>query len=273
MAEPINPIPSKYLDKLDPQFIEVYNKHAANRLRADQVSIEEFRADPAKYTATVPRGPTLPVGSATIHQIPVKEPLGEIEVQVYVPTDDAIQTGGLKNADGKLPAYVNFHGGGWVIGSLLTDEPFCRQACQALGAIVVDVNYRHGPETPFPAAIHDALAALTWVFANAASLAIDPTRVAVGGLSAGGHLSAVLAHLVVQEKLGFPPLRLQCLVVPCVDMRWTPPGTGTCEGKTELPYRSYVELEDVPCLPLHRMRWFFDLWVGLGGEFRDSKGV
>lgn len=83
----------------------------ANRLRADQVSIEEFRADPAKYTATVPRGPTLPVGSATIHKIPVKEPLGEIEVQVYVPTDDAIQTGGLKNADGKLPAYVNYHGG------------------------------------------------------------------------------------------------------------------------------------------------------------------
>ncbi|EKG14059.1 hypothetical protein MPH_08801 [Macrophomina phaseolina MS6] len=111
MTEPINPIPSKYLDKLDPQFIEVYNTHAAFRIRADQASIEEVRANPTKYQATVPPGPTPPVASATIHKIAVDNPPGEIEAKVYIPTSESICAGGLQNAEGKLPAYVNYHGG------------------------------------------------------------------------------------------------------------------------------------------------------------------
>ncbi|KAH7052157.1 alpha beta hydrolase fold-3 domain-containing protein [Macrophomina phaseolina] len=275
MTEPINPIPSKYLDKLDPQFIEVYNTHAAFRIRADQASIEEVRANPTKYQATVPPGPTPPVASATIHKIAVNNPPGEIEAKVYIPTSESICAGGLQNAEGKLPAYVNYHGGGWVLGSLQTDAPLCHQTTHSLGAITIDVNYRHGPETPFPAAIHDALGALAWVFAHADALGIDAARVAVGGLSAGGHLAAVVAHLARDEP-SLPPLRLQCLVVPCVDMRWTPVGDEeeeeVCAGVEEgaLPYAAYAELVDVPCLPLQRIRWFFRHWVGTGEDRKEK---
>ncbi len=76
-------------------------------------------------------------------------------------------------------------------------------------------------EYPFPAQIWDAWAGLKWVFSNADKLGIDKTRVSVGGLSAGGHLAAVLAHLARDEK-GMPPLKLQLLIVPSVDCRWTP---------------------------------------------------
>ena len=75
--------------------------------------------------------------------------------------------------------------GGWGIGSLLSDEPWCTQACQNVGKIVIDVDYRLAPEFPFPTQIWDAWAALKWVFANAASLGIDESRVSIGGLSAG----------------------------------------------------------------------------------------
>ena len=86
--------------------------------------------------------------------------------------------------------------GGWVIGSLASDESWCRIACQDVGMIIIDVDYRLAPEYPFPVQIWDSWAALKWVFANAPSLGVDVSRVSIGGLSAGGHLSAVLAQCV-----------------------------------------------------------------------------
>jgi len=148
--------------------------------------------------------------------------------------------------------------GGWVIGSLKSDESWCRQACQQLGMIILNVDYRLAPEFPFPAQIWDAWAALKWVFANASKLGIDPSRVSIGGLSAGGHLSAVLA-LFARDEPGMPPLKLQMLVVPAVDCRWTPI-EGSCDP--EVPYETYITCENAPCLPLHRMRWFSNLWLG-----------
>ena len=153
-----------------------------------------------------------------------------------------------------------------------------RRACQSLGMIIVDVDYRLAPECPYPTQIWDAWAALKWVFVNAASLGIDSSRVSVGGLSAGGHLAgecflclaqpclcmpttplAVLAILARDEE-GMPPLRLQLLVVPAVDAR-SAPIEGSCDPKT-VPYETYFSCEHAPCLPLNRMRWFSNLWLG-----------
>ncbi|KAI9729403.1 MAG: hypothetical protein M1834_006927 [Cirrosporium novae-zelandiae] len=272
----INPILPEFIDKLDPQFVQIYTKHQevtlliespAPKIRADQVTIEEYRKNTSKYTFFIAPGPSPDVGSATIYKVKVKEPDGEILVKVYVPTADAITSGGLKTADGKLPAHVNYHGGGWVIGGLHSDQSWCRQVCQRVGCIIVDVDYRLAPEYKFPIQIWDSWAALKWVFAEADKLGIDSSRVSVGGLSAGGHLSAVLA-LLARDEPGMPPLKLQMLIVPCVDARTTPV-EGSCDPKTT-PYETYITCENVPCLPLQRMRWFHNLWLGTDPEKRKE---
>ena len=113
-------------------------------------------------------------------------------------------------------------------------------------------------EYPFPTCIHDSWAALQWTFTNAPKLGIDTSRISIGGLSAGGQIAAVLAHLARDEP-SMPQLKLQILVVPCVDARWTP-----IEGSAdpEVPYETYKTCEFAPCLPLQRMRWFMKLWLG-----------
>jgi len=149
--------------------------------------------------------------------------------------------------------------GGWVIGGLFSDESWCRQVSQTLGMIIIDVDYRLAPEYPYPAQVWDAWAGLKWVFANASQLGVDPSRVSVGGLSAGGHLAAVVA-LMARDDPNLPPLKLQLLVVPAVDARWIPI-EGSCDPE-QVPYETYVSCEYGPCLPLSRMRWFADLWLG-----------
>lgn len=131
--------------------------------------------------------------------------------------------------------------------------------------IIIDVDYRLAPEYPYPAQIWDSWAGLKWVFANATQLGIDSSRVSVGGLSAGGHLAAVVA-LMARDDPELPPLKLQLLVVPAVDARWIPI-KGSCDPK-KVPYETYISCEHGPCLPLSRMRWFADLWLGSDpGEF------
>ena len=80
----------------------------------------------------------------------------------------------------------------------------------------------------------------------------------MGGLSAGGHLAAVVA-LMARDDTEIPPLKLQLLVVPAVDARWIPI-EGSCDPD-QIPYESYVSCEYAPCLPLARMVWFADLWL------------
>lgn len=108
---------------------------------------------------------------------------GPLKARLYVPKDPPATTGAL----------VYFHGGGFVIGDLETHDDFMRRLCAASGVRVIAVDYRLAPEHPFPAAHDDALAATRWVIDNAASLGVDPARVAVGGCSAGGNLAACMA--------------------------------------------------------------------------------
>lgn len=118
-----------------------------------------------------------------------------------------------------LPVLVYFHGGGWTMGDLDTHDVLCRQLCNGAGVAVVSVDYRMGPEHRFPAAVDDCIAATRWVRDQAASLAIDPARVAVGGDSAGGNLSAVVS--LALRDAGDAPLAFQLLIYPATDMRCT----------------------------------------------------
>ena len=113
-----------------------------------------------------------------------------------------------------LPAVVYFHGGGWTCGDLDTHDSVCRGIAVHGRCAVVAVDYRMGPEHRFPAAVEDAMAAVTWVGANASSLRIDVSRLAVAGESAGGNLAAVAA--IALRESG-PRLAMQVLVYPVVD--------------------------------------------------------
>ena len=94
---------------------------------------------------------------------------------------------------GPFPGLVFFFGGGWVTGSLNSHDHLCRTITNAANAVVVAVDYRLAPEHPFPAAVDDATAGTFWVSDHAEELGIDPSRLAVGGVSAGGNLAAVAA--------------------------------------------------------------------------------
>jgi acetyl esterase len=115
-----------------------------------------------------------------------------------------------------LPMLVFFHGGGWVLGDLESHDILCRRLANAAGYAVLSVEYRLAPESKFPAALDDAIAATNWVFDNATRLNVDPRRVAVGGDSAGANLAAVVAHLA--RDAGAPLIRLQLLIYPVVDL-------------------------------------------------------
>ncbi|SFC29537.1 acetyl esterase [Nocardioides terrae] len=117
---------------------------------------------------------------------------------------------------GPLPVVVNFHGGGWCLGTPEQSAWLASHVAAQVGAIVVSPTYRLAPEHPYPAAVDDAWAVLQWVTSNAVSLCGDPARIAVMGDSAGGNLAAVTA--LMARDCGAPALRAQVLLYPAVEM-------------------------------------------------------
>lgn len=141
------------------------------------------------------------------HTIPGPAESPEVRVRVYHP----------EAADGPLPGVLYIHGGGFCIGSIETEHLGAVQAALAAEAVVVSVDYRLAPEDPFPAGIEDCYAALVWLAGNAASLGVDPGRLAVMGGSAGGGLAAGTA-LLARDR-GGPALCFQVLNIPELDDR------------------------------------------------------
>jgi acetyl esterase/lipase len=120
---------------------------------------------------------------------------------------------------GPLPAHVLVHGGAYWAGSVESHDPLCAWYARSVPCRVFSVGYRLAPEHPYPAGLEDCYAALLWVAEHAAALGVDPERLSVGGVSAGGGLAAALA-LLARDRSG-PALRLQLLEIPMLD-----PGMG-----------------------------------------------
>lgn len=119
---------------------------------------------------------------------------------VPVPVVANVNAGGVpcrlydpRNGHG-APVLIYLHGGGWACGSLDTADGVCRRIADRSGCAVLSVGYRLAPEHPWPAAIHDAEAAVEWLRAHAEEYGLDADRLAVAGDSAGGNLAAVLAR-------------------------------------------------------------------------------
>jgi acetyl esterase len=172
------------------------------------------------------------LGVEPVHQVQnvkIAGPAGEIPVRIYTP-----------DVAKPAPALVYYHGGGWVIGDVESHDHVCRALANKVPCVVASVDYRLAPEAKFPAAVEDSFAALEWVAANASALGVDPGRIAVGGDSAGGNLSAVVS-LLARDRKG-PKLAYQLLVYPSTDMRMTAP--------------SIDENADGPLLTKASMVWF-----------------
>ena len=114
-------------------------------------------------------------------------------------------------SDKALPVLLYIHGGGFTVGSLKTHDVLCRQLSRQGQCAVVSLDYRLAPEHRFPTAVHDSWDALNWLHKNGHTLGLDANRLAVGGDSAGGTLSAVCALMARDAGI---KLALQLLFYP-----------------------------------------------------------
>jgi acetyl esterase len=212
----------RHLDALNPRPMETLTPEEARMQPTPTHAVLALLREHGKTPAP------LPVARVVERTIP--GPGGEIPVRIYTP-----------HGEGPFPVIVYTHGGGWVIATNDTYDASARGLCDAVGAIVVAVEYRKAPEHRFPAAHQDAFAAYHWVLQNASELGGDAFRVAVAGESAGGNLAVSTAMLARDNGIQ-PPAHVLAMY-PIAD------------GRTDSP--SYVENADAKPLNRAMMQWFF----------------
>lgn len=161
-------------------------------------------------------------------------PTGAVRVRIFRPV----------GAQGRLPAVLYFHGGGWILGDVDTHDRVVRELTNGAQVAVVFVDYDRSPEARYPAPLEEGYAALKYVAEHADALGVDASRLAVAGDSAGGTLAIAVA-LLAKERKG-PPITFQLLFYPVTD------------GNMDTP--SYREFADGFWLTRAAMKWFWDAY-------------
>jgi cation diffusion facilitator CzcD-associated flavoprotein CzcO/acetyl esterase/lipase len=217
--------------RLQPDIEMILNEMAAlNSPPIESMPVDDARAFYAQMIAPLPPGPD--VGEIVDGVLPGAT--GDLAYRLYRPP-----------TAGPHPIVVYFHGGGYVLGDAISDDPLCRDLCVRSDAVVMSANYRHAPEHRFPAAIDDGMAALRWVADNADALGGVPGQLAVSGWSAGGGIAAVVCQLA--RDLGGPNILGQVLLMPA-----------TAGDTTNA---SFTENADGYGLTTPLMRWFYDHYI------------
>ncbi|KAF8511198.1 alpha/beta hydrolase fold-domain-containing protein [Gautieria morchelliformis] len=238
--------------QLSSEYVALYNKHILGRKLAHEFDIEDVRKNPVILGFGEEQGPEI----GTIEEINIPVDGGEITLRIYRPTAEQAT---ISAQGGRLPpVHLNFHGGGWVIGTIGNDESWIRRAIAATGCVVVDVNYRLAPEYRFPIPIEDSWAALVYVSQHGATLGVDTSRISLGGWSAGGHLSAVLSHRA--RDMGLEGIVFVLMAIPVVDAS----AIGTdLQVHEDTPHKSWIDCHDCPFLSHARMSWFYKHFLPL----------
>jgi acetyl esterase len=172
------------------------------RPETHDLPVEKGRRNLVAESALV--GGRQPIGA--VRDLEVDGAAGTLPARLYVPSTQVGATA--------VPTLMFLHGGGWVYGDLESHDAACRHLAEQSGVQVLAIDYRLAPESPFPAAANDAVAAYRWLVGHTGQVNADPTRLAIGGDSAGGNLSAIVAVAAAREGL---PLAFQLLVYPATD--------------------------------------------------------
>jgi acetyl esterase len=229
---------------LDPQAKALLDQAALSTLPKIWEMTPGQARDMYEMSAKMLDAQDVPIGRVEDRTIP--GPGGALPIRVYTP---------VAAPAGPLPCLVFFHGGGFVIGSLNTHDAPCRQLANGALARVIAVDYRLAPEHPFPAAVEDAVAAVRHIARNAAEFDIDPTRIAVGGDSAGGNLSAVAAQALKGDANA--RIAFQLLIYPGLN--------------SSLPTPSRQALTEGIMLDAKVIEWFGRQYVPEGTDPNDLR--
>ena len=180
-------------------------------------------------------GPKVESPLAHVADRTIPGPGGDLPIRLYTP-----------NGAGPFPLVLYFHGGGFVVGDLDTQDSICRALAHAAGVTVVSVDYRLAPEHPFPAAIEDAWAALHWAKANGASFNADSNLLACAGDSAGGIITCALA-IKARDENG-PQLKAQINFY------------GSCDYLSS-PTASSIEFKDGPIITEQDIHYYWSQYL------------
>ena len=169
----------------------------------------EVSADEARAITTAMRDVAdAPVGElAVMRDIDIPGPAGTIPARIYDSRADR----------GPGPVMVFYHGGGFVIGSLYTYEPYCAEVARLLDLPVISIDYRLSPEYPFPAPAKDCEAATRWIASSPAELGLKVTGLITSGDSAGGNLT-IVTSMALRDKPAAVPVLLQFPIYPVVTL-------------------------------------------------------
>lgn len=189
--------------------------------------------------------PPPPVSLASVSDRTLPGPAGEIPVRVYTP-----------EGTGPFPVIAYFHGGGFVVGDLDTQDMIARGLAAGAESIVVSVDYRLAPEHKFPAPFEDCWAVTQWVGAHGAELGGDPARLAVAGDSAGGVLASACALLA--REAGSPKLSAV--------INWYGPGVHPIPEEG-----SAVEFADGPILRMEDAHFFSEMLIRDARDLEDFR--
>ena len=218
MASPIHPDMAPILD--------------ARRFVTAANNVADKRRNWTAYTNAL----AVPVpASIKVHDRLIPTPGHEVPVRVYQP----------EAATAPLPCVIYVHGGGFMMGDLDSSDTNAWGLCEGVNAVVVSVDYRLTPEHPFPAAFDDCYGVTRWLSKHGAEIGVDPTRIAIGGDSAGGNLSAAVC-LAARDR-GGPVVRAQAIIYP-----------GMCGDATS---SSYVDNANSPSLTTASVKYYNELYT------------